>query len=118
MVLGLIFYSTGVKMKRHTLTTPKVETKTIDTYKIYAFSMGNMLNDTLGPTAVIQLSQGQMVEEEYVQHEINAVPLNKAVLEAELDKTVQGGDTVREALEKAIFAALVANGDLDAGTVA
>ena len=103
-------------MKKHNLTTPKVETKTIDAYRISAVSIGNLLND-VGPSAVIQLSEGEMVEGSYVEHEVNAVPLNKDVLEAELDKNASGSDTVMEALEKAIFDALVANGNIDSGTL-
>lgn len=99
-----------------TLTTPEVESKTTNTVKLRELNLVGLLEDN-GPLALVSLTEGYQDGETFTAHRSKNVRLEKVNLEAELDKTVVGTDTVRQALERAIFAALLVSDSISAGSI-
>lgn len=99
-----------------TLTTPEVENKTTTIIKLRDVNFAGLLEDN-GPVAVVGVTEGTMDGETFVSHRSKSFRLEKATLDVELAKTVTGADTALQAIERAVFDALVAGEHLAAGAI-
>ena len=100
----------------HSLTTPEVESTTTNKIKLLDVTI-TLLQDDNGPLATVQVEHGEQDGETYTVNKTENIRLTKTEFAVAMDLVVTGGDTSRQALERAVFKALEDSGKIGAGTV-